>query len=358
MLDAFAKLLLHLPPEMAQNIALFFLRAADVPPLRPLTERCFAKNLIPDDPRLEIHALGRVFSNPLGQAAGLDKDSKVLDNIFYLGFGFAECGTVTPNPQLGNPGKRLFRLAEDRAVINRMGFNNSGADAAVASLRVRRRRGILGINIGANKNSSDRIADYVSAFRKVAPYVEYVTANVSSPNTPGLRDLQKREQLERLLGSLTDQRHKMGISIPILLKLAPDVGPSDMDAIADVSLSSGIDGLVVSNTTVARPTELQSAKAREAGGLSGTPLFSLSTTVLKEMRVRVSDRLTLVGVGGIKSGQDAYAKIRAGASLLQLYTGLIYEGPGLIPRIKNDLVNLLVKDGFSSLSQAIGVDAR
>lgn len=297
------------------------------------------------------------FPNPIGLAAGFDKDVKVRDEVLDAGFGFVECGTVTPKPQIGNGGTRIFRLVEDKAVINRMGFNSAGIEKIATRLSRRRRRGILGLNIGANKDSSDKCSDYVTGFRRIAELVEYVTINVSSPNTPGLRGLQTRDELEHLLGALAEARAQMNRKTPLLLKIAPDLGMTAMDDIAEVSLASGIEGLIVSNTTLARPPDLKSKFKNEAGGLSGAPLFAPSTAILKAMRQRVGTKLVLIGVGGVGSGADAYAKIRAGASLVQLYTAFAYDGPALIPRIKHELLALLARDGFAHVADAVGVDA-
>ncbi len=310
----------------------------------------------PDDPRLAVEAFGLRFPNPIGLAAGFDKDAEVPDAMLRFGFGFVECGTVTPRPQRGNPKPRLFRLREDRAVINRMGFNNGGMEVAAQRLAKRRRNGIVGINIGANKDSEDRIADYARAFERLSPFAEYVTVNVSSPNTPGLRGLQNRDELRRLLDTLTAARGDA--RKPLLLKIAPDIDEQAMDDIAAVVVSSGIEGLIVSNTTVERAASLQSPNANETGGLSGTPLFARSTEVLKAMRQRIGTRAVLVGVGGVSSGADAYAKIRAGASLVQLYTALAYEGPGLVARIKHELLECLARDGFAHIGEAVGTDAK
>ena len=310
---------------------------------------------LPDDPRLAIRVLGRDFPNPIGLAAGFDKDAEVPDAMARFGFGFVECGTVTPRPQGGNPRPRLFRLPRDGAVINRMGFNNKGMENAARNLSRRKGPAITGINIGANKDSTDRIADYAAAFFRLAPLADYVTVNVSSPNTPGLRGLQNREELARLLQSLAAARGSL--AVPLLLKIAPDLDEAALDAIAEVALASGIEGLIVSNTTIARPA-LASAHRGEAGGLSGKPLFAPSTEILKQMRRRLGSRLVLVGVGGVASGADAYAKIRAGASLVQLYTALAYQGPGLVRRIKRELLDCLSRDGFGSVSEAVGLDAR
>jgi dihydroorotate dehydrogenase len=308
----------------------------------------------PSDPRLAIRAFGRDFANPIGLAAGFDKNAEVPDAMLKFGFGFVECGTVTPRPQSGNPRPRLFRLVEDRAVINRMGFNNEGMEAAAVRLAARRGKGIVGINIGANKDSADRIADYGAAFVRLAPLADYVTVNVSSPNTPGLRGLQNRDELAQLLATLTAARAKLALSVPLLLKIAPDLDGHALDDIAEVVVASGIEGLVVSNTTIARPSTLRSALAAETGGLSGAPLFAPSTQILREMFARVGTKLTLVGAGGVGSGADAYAKIRAGASLVQLYSALAYEGPGLVTRIKRQLLDCLARDGYARVSDAIG----
>jgi len=268
-----------------------------------------------------------------------------------------ECGTVTPQPQAGNPPPRLFRLAHDRAVINRMGFNNRGMEDAARHLARRKRSGIVGINIGANKDSADRIADFRGGFAQLAPLADYVTVNVSSPNTPGLRALQEKDELWRLLGALAEERVRTGTTTPLLLKIAPDLDARALDDIAEAALIFGLQGLIATNTTIARPAGLKDSNAREDGGLSGAPLFAPSTEILRQLWTRVETRLVLIGVGGIASGADAYAKIRAGASLVQLYTALVFEGPGLIGRIKRDLAALLARDGFSSVAQAIGVDA-
>ncbi len=346
LMDLGSGLLRRLPPEAAHRATLLATRMA-----APLLPRPAA-----DDPALAVTAFGLRFANPVGLAAGFDKNGEVPDAMLKLGFGFVECGTVTPRPQAGNPKPRLFRLAEDRAVINRMGFNNAGMAAMAARLIARKRRGIVGINIGANKDSADRIADYRAGFAKLAALASYVTVNISSPNTPGLRGLQNRGELERLLAVLTEERAQHGPHVPLLLKIAPDIDEAAMDDIAAVTLASGIEGLIISNTTIARPVALKSAYAKETGGLSGTPLLAPSTGVLRAMRKRVGRTLTLVGVGGISSGRDAYAKIRAGASLVQVYTALAYQGPGLIGRIKSELRACLKDDGFASLAEAIGAD--
>jgi dihydroorotate dehydrogenase len=310
----------------------------------------------PDDPRLSVTAFGRIFSNPIGLAAGFDKDAEVPDAMLKFGFGFVECGTVTPRPQPGNPRPRLFRLPADGAVINRMGFNNRGMEAMTARLTRRKKAGMLGINIGANKDSSDRIVDYRTAFRRLGPLADYVTINVSSPNTPGLRALQGRDELKRLLEALAPERTVA--PIPLLLKIAPDLGEAEVSDVADLALAFELDGIIATNTTIRRPPTLRHENAREAGGLSGRPLFQSSTEVLKQLRQQTGARLTLIGVGGVSSGADAYIKIRAGASLVQLYTALAYEGPGLVARIKRELLDCLERDRLSDITQAIGADLR
>jgi dihydroorotate dehydrogenase len=310
-----------------------------------------------DDTRLRVQVLGLIFPNPVGLAAGFDKNAELPDAMLKFGFGFVECGTLTPRAQQGNPRPRVFRLPQDRAVINRLGFNNCGMERAHARLAARGVGGIVGINIGANVDSPNRIADYAATFKRLAPLGSYIAVNVSSPNTPGLRGLQHRDELERLLGFLAEARAQTNFKIPLLLKIAPDLDGAGLDDIATVSVAAGIEGLIISNTTLARPPALKSRFRNEAGGLSGAPLFVPSTAVLKAMRQRVGQRLVLVGVGGVGSGADAYAKIRAGASLVQLYTAFAYEGHDLIPRIKRELLSLLARDGFARLNDAIGLDA-
>jgi dihydroorotate dehydrogenase len=345
-IDSGAALLRRLPPETAHRATLSLLGWCA--PLVPRAE--------PDDSRLSVSVLGLHFPNPIGLAAGFDKDARVPDLMLRVGFGFVECGTLTPRPQQGNSRPRLFRLEADGAVINRMGFNNEGAARAAARLRRRARNGILGINIGANRDSGDRVSDYRVAFDALASLADYIAVNVSSPNTPGLRGLQSRDELARLLDALISERLARSLRVPLLLKIAPDVTPDELDDIVDVALAAPIEGLIVANTTVARPPSLRSVHAKESGGLSGAPLFERATAVLRETRARVGTRLVLVGVGGVSSGATAYAKIRAGATVVQLYTALALEGPGLIGRIKAELLALLDRDGFARVTDAIGVD--
>ena len=300
---------------------------------------------------LAIDVAGLAFPNPLGLAAGFDKDGEVPDALLGLGFGFAEVGSITPLPQTGNPKPRLFRLEEDRAVINRMGFNNHGADAATARLAARQRQGIVGINLGANKDSPNRIADYVTMTRIMAPLASYLAVNISSPNTPGLRALQDEVALTELLEAVLEGRGSDGP--PVFLKVAPDLEPADVDAIARIAMDKKLGALIVSNTTISRPA-LKSRHASEAGGLSGEPLRPLALERLRDFRKATGGALPLVGVGGIASAEDAWARIRAGASLVQLYSAMVYEGPGIARRIVRGMETLMRRDGFASVAEAVG----
>lgn len=339
------RLLHHLPPEAAHRAALRLL------PWLPGRH-------LPDRPGLRVRLAGLDLPHPLGVAAGLDKDGEAYTALLRQGFAFVEVGTVTPRPQPGNPRPRLFRLTEDQALVNRMGFNNRGAEALAARLAGRdRAMGVVGVNIGVNKDAADTLADYRLGLERFHPLADYVTVNVSSPNTPGLRALQKRDGLARLLEGLASARARLpGPAKPLFLKIAPDLEPEDEEGIAELAPAHGIDALVVGNTTTARPPGLRSPLAKEAGGLSGRPLFRPSTRLLARMAVRLQGRLPLIGVGGIATGADAYAKIRAGATGLQLYTALVYQGPGLIKRILAELDALLAQGGFSSLAEAVGRD--
>jgi dihydroorotate dehydrogenase len=312
------------------------------------------RRAVPGGP-LAVRVAGLDFPNPLGMAAGFDKDGEVADALLGLGFGSAEVGSITPLPQAGNPKPRLFRLAQDRAVINRMGFNNHGAAAAAERLLARQAKGgIVGINIGANKDSPDRVADYVTMTRIMAPLASYLAVNVSSPNTPGLRALQDEAALAGLLDAVLDARGANGP--PVFLKVAPDLEPADIDAIARIAVDKGLGALIVSNTTISRPP-LKSRHAGEAGGLSGEPLKALALQRLRDFRKATGGAIPLVGVGGIASAEDAWARIRAGASLVQLYSAMVYEGPGVARRIVAGLERLMRRDGFSSIAQAIETDA-
>lgn len=314
-----------------------------------------------EDPILATRVWGLDFSNPIGIAAGFDKNAEVPDAILRSGFGFAEIGTVTPKPQAGNPRPRLFRLAADGAVVNRMGFNNEGLDAVATRLARRPRVGVVGANIGKNKDSADAVADYATGATALAPTADYLVVNVSSPNTPGLRALQGREPLAQLLRAVKAARDgavKSAIKPPLLVKIAPDLAEEDLLDIAEVAAAVPVDGLIATNTTIARPASLKDPRRGESGGLSGRPLFEPSTRVLGRLYKLTGGKIPLIGVGGVGSGADAYAKIRAGASLVQLYTALVYEGPGLIGTIKRDLAQCLRRDGFSSLAGAVGADHR
>jgi dihydroorotate dehydrogenase len=308
----------------------------------------------PDPPVLAQRLWGRDFANPVGLAAGYDKDARVPDAMLGLGFGFVEVGTVTPRPQPGNPKPRLFRLEQDKAIINRMGFNSGGLDAVCDRLARRVRSGIVGVNLGKNRDTVDAADDYAEGIRRAARLADYLVVNVSSPNTPGLRELQRRAVLAALLERLIEVREETGCRGPLLVKIAPDLTSEECEDIAHVALETGVDGLIVSNTTVERPPGLASAHARQAGGLSGRPLFAPSTALLAEMYRLTQGRLPLIGVGGIASAEAAYAKIRAGASLVQLYTALVFAGPSLVGQIKSGLASLLRRDGFSSIAEAVG----
>lgn len=308
----------------------------------------------PDPKSLETSFCGLTFSNPIGMAAGFDKNAEVPNALTKIGFGFAEIGTVTPRPQTGNPQPRLFRLPSVGGVINRMGFNNEGHDAVYARLAARRPIGILGINIGANKDSEDFVADYVQGVKRFAPLADYLTANISSPNTPGLRDLQSDEALKRLLGEVLAERSRAKIRVPVLLKIAPDLDEATLDKIAAVILSTDLDGLIVSNTTIGRAGVEGLEHATEAGGLSGKPLFNLATQKLAQMRQRVGD-LPIIGVGGVHSAETAIAKLAAGANAIQLYSALVFGGMELLTEIKSGLANAAAQKGIATLTST-GVD--
>lgn len=307
-----------------------------------------------DDPILATELAGLKLPNPVGLAPGFDKNAEVFGPMLRAGFGFVECGTVTPLPQVGNPRPRLFRLSEDRAVINRMGFNNEGLEAYAARL-ARHGPGVVGANFGANKDAADRIADYVTGLTRLWGLAAYFTINISSPNTPGLRALQTRAALDELLGRVGEAAAALPATgrAPMFLKVAPDLEDAEVEAIADTVANHRLAGVIVSNTTISRPP-LRSAQRDEAGGLSGAPLAALSTRVLGQFRQAAAGRFLLIGAGGIGSGADAYAKLRAGASAVQLYSALVYEGPGLVVRIKRELAQRLRADGFGSVTEAVG----
>jgi dihydroorotate dehydrogenase len=343
-------LLRWLDAEDAHRLAIQGLKL--LPPIRPK----------PDDPKLAVRAFGLNFPNPVGMAAGFDKNAEVPDALLRLGFGFVEIGTVTPKPQAGNPRPRLFRLDRDEAVINRMGFNNDGVEAVLRRLAARASQGgIVGVNVGANKDSDDRVADYVRLIEMFAPLASYFTVNVSSPNTPGLRNLQQASQLDDLLAKVIDARERVrekAGDTPVLLKIAPDLGLAELDDVVHIARSRKVDGMIVANTTLARPAHLrESERAKEQGGLSGRPLLRLATRMVAETYVRAEGAFPLIGVGGIDSGGAALTRIRAGASLIQLYSSLVYKGISLVEDIKRDLASTLLRTGRESLSEIVGADA-
>jgi dihydroorotate dehydrogenase len=339
----------RIEPERAHALAMAALRRDLVPAAMQA-----------DPAALKSRVWGRTFGNPLGLAAGFDKNAEAVRNLFRLGFGFVEIGTVTPRPQSGNPRPRLFRLIDDHGLINRLGFNGDGLAPVSQRLRgeaIVRRTAILGANVGPNRDSPDPVADCCAAAAALAPLADYLVVNVSSPNTPGLRQLQRREQLAELLARVRSAVETASVDVPLLLKIAPDVSHEEEEAIAHVALELRVDGIVATNTTVARPRFLVGSDASESGGLSGRPLFGRSTGVLARLYILTGGRIRLIGVGGVDSAAAAYTKIRAGASLVQLYTALIYQGPSLVQRIKRDLATLLARDGFTTVSEAVGVDA-
>ncbi len=310
-----------------------------------------------NDPVLHQTVWNRVFPNPIGLAAGFDKNAVAFEAALDLGFGFVEVGGVTPLAQKGNPKPRLFRLNEDRAVINRMGFNNDGLNVVEARLRARgSRRGIVGVNLGKNKDQTDPTADYATLARALAPYADFLVINVSSPNTPGLRALQSAEPLIAIIRAA--RAAMTGQSPPLLIKIAPDLTPEDLAEAVKAARAEKLDGIVVSNTTISRPDTLKSAHRAETGGLSGAPVFELSTRMLSEVYRLTEGTIPLIGVGGVASGANAYAKIRAGASLVQLYSALVFEGPALVNKINKELAALLKRDGFTSVAAAVGADHR
>jgi dihydroorotate dehydrogenase len=351
LLEAFARPLLRmLDAEDAHRLAVYALK---FPPI---------VKLVADDPRLAVRAFGLNFPNPIGMAAGFDKHAEVPDALLKLGFGFVEVGTVTPVPQSGNPRPRVFRLPHDQGVINRLGFNSEGADAVLRRLAARASAGgIVGVNVGANRESVDRIADYVRLIETFAPVVGYFSVNISSPNTPGLRELQQAKMFDELLARVMDARARMsreaGIT-PVLIKIAPDLTLSELDDLVGGARRHRVDGMIVGNTTLARPPTLRDqATAKEAGGLSGRPLFTRATRMLAETYVRVEGAFPLIGVGGIDSGATALAKIRAGACLIQLYSALVFHGLRLVASIKSDLSNELRRGGHAGIDELVGADA-
>jgi dihydroorotate dehydrogenase len=343
--------LFFLDPERAHVVTIWALKLGLA---RTLPRR-------PDDTILASTVWNLAFPNPVGLAAGFDKHAEVCDAALALGFGFVEAGTVTPRPQPGNSGQRLYRLTEDEAVINRFGFNSRGLAPFVANLARRRARpGIVGANVGKNRDTADDAADYIAGIEAIGALADYLVINISSPNTPGLRALQARARVEELLARVQEFRRSetAGLRPPLLVKVGPDLDVGEVKDIAQVALATGVDGLIVGNTTVARPATLKSPDRKAVGGLSGKPLFAPSTECLAAMYRFTQGRIPIIGCGGIASGADAYAKIRAGASLVQLYSALVFHGVGLVGRIKNELAALLRRDGFSSVAEAVGADQR
>lgn len=335
-------LLRRMDPEAAHGLAIRALRLGLVPAPGPYTS-----------PRLKTNVAGLDLPNPIGLAAGFDKNAEAIAPLLRAGFGFVEMGAATPRPQPGNPKPRLFRLAEDKAVINRFGFNNQGAEAIAARLAQRPATGVVGLNLGANKDSADRAADFAEVLRICGPFVDFATVNVSSPNTEKLRDLQGRAALAALLDGVMTARATLPRAIPIFLKIAPDLDSAALDDIAAVALDAGLDAIIATNTTLSREG-LISTQRDQAGGLSGAPLFERSTRILAQLSIRLDGKIPLIGVGGISSGEQAYAKIRAGASAVQLYSALVYGGIGLVNSIARDLDAILQRDGFQSVAEAVG----
>ncbi len=337
-----------MPPETAHNMAIAIIKNG----LFPRFPARFYNNL-------RNIVFGIPFSNPIGLAAGFDKNGETTANIFKYGFGFAEIGTVTPLPQVGNHLPRLFRLDDDMAIINRMGFNNHGAERVIANLKDVPKRGIIGFNIGKNKVTVDPLADYGKILPMIYDWCDYITVNISSPNTAGLRDLQGREMLDELLSLVISKRNALNVEHsnyrPVLVKIAPDLDANQLEDIAELLISHNVDGVIISNTTISRPDDLKSKAKNEIGGLSGKPLFTMSTHLLYDFYKLTSGRIPIIGVGGIFNGYDAYEKIKSGASLVQIYSGMIYEGMGIVEKSKRQLSKLLQQDGFMSVSEAIGV---
>jgi dihydroorotate dehydrogenase len=335
----------RLPAETAHRLAILGLKLAKPMPAPP------------PDPRLAVSAFGLRFPNPIGLAAGFDKNAEVPEAVLRLGFGFVEVGTLTPRPQPGNPGPRLFRLRADGAVINRFGFNNEGYERARQRLE-HRPAGLIGVNVGANKDAKDRIADYALGVKTFAPFADYLAINVSSPNTPGLRDLQRREALDELVARAIDARDASAPRRPLLVKIAPDLDDGALDDIIGIALRRSVDGLIVSNTTIARPATLKSSHRSETGGLSGRPLFEPSTRLLARARLALNGAVTLVGCGGVEDAETALAKIEAGADLVQLYTSLALKGVGVVAEILDGLARALDQRRLADLSTLVGTRAR
>ena len=348
MSNLLVKIIKIFPPEFAHDLTLKLLKL-----------NLSKKNII-DNPMLNQHFLGLDFSNPIGLAAGFDKNAEVINPIFNLGFGFVEIGTITPKPQKGNNKPRIFRLKEDEAIINHLGFNNLGTEKILKNLTKFRslnfKGKVLGINIGKNQNSLNAIDDYCYCLEKLSGFGHYITVNISSPNTPGLRDLQLRGKIEVLVKSLQKKQKELTnrADLPIFIKISPDISEEQLRDIALMSLANNVSGLVISNTTIKRKNNLVSPNKNEIGGLSGKPLFLQSTLILKKMYSLTNGQVPLIGVGGVSNGKECYEKIKAGANLIQLYTALIYQGPNVVNRIKNELIDLMKTDGFNNIREIVG----
>jgi dihydroorotate dehydrogenase len=336
-----------LDPELAHSLAIQFLKNLYIP-------------LFPskDNEILKISVLGKEFLNPIGLAAGFDKNAEVYDKMFALGFGFAEVGTITPKPQEGNPKPRVFRLIEDDAIINRLGFPSQGLVKVKSRIETKKAEGILGINIGPNKDSPSRVDDYVECFKNFHNLCSYICINISSPNTENLRNFHEQENLKKLLNEILNMKKTLNSKTPVVLKISPDINDEDVDMICKNILEFNLDGLVLTNTSVKLRENLINKQKNQKGGLSGSPIKDISNLIIKKFFKSTKGKVTIIGVGGIDSGISAYEKIRAGASLLQLYTGLVYKGPFVVSAIKQELAELLRRDGFSSLQKAVGVDSK
>jgi len=333
-----------IPPELAHNLAIRFFTN-------------FKNKIKPDDLILNTKVCNLKFTNPIGLAAGFDKNGKAYDGLMRLGFGFVEIGTVTINPQLGNKKPRIFRLLEDKAIINRLGFNNIGAEKVLQNIEKYdsvNGNGLLGVNLGKNIDSKDLIEDYVKLLKIFNRKASYITLNISSPNTSGLRELEKKDNLDKLVKKISLFKRKNSVNIPVFLKIDPDISKNQLGDIADIVLSSTIDGVIISNTSIHRSNELISKHANEKGGISGLPIKDTSNKLLKDFYILTNGKIPLIGVGGISNGTDAYERILNGASLIQLYTSLIYKGPFIVNKIKEELVYFLKRDNYKSLDQAVG----
>ena len=337
--------LFNLDPETAHDLTIKSLKFNYLP------SKMFE---VEDEQILNIELLGKNFPNPIGLAAGFDKSAEVYNSTLKLGFGFVEIGTVTPLKQLGNPKPRIFRLEDDGALINRLGFNNDGIDIIRSRIKAEKRKGILGINIGPNKNTKDQKNDFCLGLKNFFDLADYITLNISSPNTDGLRDFHEEQKLKDLLLTLNKIKKENKTNIPLLIKISPDIGDDYIPDITDIALKNDISGLILTNTTISHRDKLINKFKKEEGGLSGEPLQQISTNIIKKFYKQLNGKIPIIGVGGVNSGKSAYEKIIAGASLLQLYTGLVYKGPSLVKNIKKELIQILKEDGLNNIKEAIG----